>query len=307
MARTVSIGNQNFEKIRENGCFYIDKTDFIREWWESRDDVTLITRPRRFGKTLNMSMLEQFFSVRYRDRADLFQGLSIWEHEAYRQLQGTYPVLFLTFAGVKENTYAGARWNICMSIEEQYNKHDYLLEGDLLNEKEKAFYQMVSTEMPDSIAAVSLRSLSDFLSRYYGKKVIILLDEYDTPMQEAYVNGYWKELAAFTRSLFNSTFKSNQYLERAVMTGITRVSKESVFSDLNNLKVVTTTSRQYEDSFGFMEPEVYEALDEFGLSDKKEQVKKWYDGFTFGNRKDIYNLNSAKNYNEANDFRLNLP
>ena len=138
-------------------------------------------------------------------------------------------MLFLTFAGVKENTYAGARWNICMSIEEQYNKHDYLLEGDLLNEKEKAFYQMVSTEMPDSIAAVSLRSLSDFLSRYYGKKVIILLDEYDTPMQEAYVNGYWKELVAFTRSLFNSTFKSNQYLERAVMTGITRVSKESVF------------------------------------------------------------------------------
>ncbi len=298
MARTVSIGNQNFEKIRENGCFYIDKTDFIREWWESRDDVTLITRPRRFGKTLNMSMLEQFFSVRYRDRADLFQGLSIWEHEAYRQLQGTYPVLFLTFAGVKENTYAGARWNICMSIEEQYNKHDYLLEGNLLNEKEKAFYQMVSTEMPDSIAAVSLRSLSDFLSRYYGKKVIILLDEYDTPMQEAYVNGYWKELVAFTRSLFNSTFKSNQYLERAVMTGITRVSKESVFSDLNNLKVVTTTSRQYEDSFGFMEPEVYEALEEFGLSDKKEQVKKWYDGFTFGNRKDIYNPWSIINFLE---------
>ena len=298
MARTVSIGNQNFEKIRENGYFYIDKTDFIREWWESGDDVTLITRPRRFGKTLNMSMLEQFFSVRYRDRADLFQGLSIWEHEAYRQLQGTYPVLFLTFAGVKENTYAGARWNICMSIEEQYNKHDYLLEGDLLNEKEKAFYQMVSTEMPDSIAAVSLRSLSDFLSRYYGKKVIILLDEYDTPMQEAYVNGYWKELVAFTRSLFNSTFKSNQYLERAVMTGITRVSKESVFSDLNNLKVVTTTSRQYEDSFGFMEPEVYEALEEFGLSDKKEQVKKWYDGFTFGNRKDIYNPWSIINFLE---------
>lgn len=298
MARTVSIGNQNFEKIRENGYFYIDKTDFIREWWESGDDVTLITRPRRFGKTLNMSMLEQFFSVRYRDRADLFQGLSIWEHEAYRQLQGTYPVLFLTFAGVKENTYAGARWNICMSIEEQYNKHDYLLEGDLLNKKEKAFYQMVSTEMPDSIAAVSLRSLSDFLSRYYGKKVIILLDEYDTPMQEAYVNGYWKELAAFTRSLFNSTFKSNQYLERAVMTGITRVSKESVFSDLNNLKVVTTTSGQYEDSFGFMEPEVYEALEEFGLSDKKEQVKKWYDGFTFGNRKDIYNPWSIINFLE---------
>ncbi len=296
MARTVGIGNQDFEVIRREGYFYIDKTNFIREWWESGDSVTLITRPRRFGKTLNMSMLEKFFSVKYADRGDMFQGLAIWESEKFRKLQGTYPVLFLSFAGIKENSYAGARENICRTIEEQYNRHDFLLDGNLLNEKEKAFYRNVSADMSDSAAAVSLRSLSDFLGRYYGKRVIILLDEYDTPMQEAYVNGYWEELVAFTRGLFNSSFKTNPYLERAVMTGITRVSKESIFSDLNNLEVVSTTTGKYAESFGFTEEEVFAALDEFNLSAQKQQVKDWYDGFSFGERRDIYNPWSIINF-----------
>ena len=296
MARVVGIGNQDFEKIRTRNIFYIDKTNFIREWWEEEDEVTLITRPRRFGKTLNMSMLEKFFSVRYAGRGDLFENLAIWEEEKYRKLQGTYPVLFISFAGIKENNYAGARENICRVIEEQYNKHDYLLEGNLLNEKEKAFYQKVSAEMSDSVAAVSLRSLSDFLGRYYGKKVIILLDEYDTPMQEAYMGGYWDELVAFIRNLFNYAFKTNPYLERAIMTGITRVSKESVFSDLNNLKVVMTTSEKYADSFGFTEEEVFAALKEYGLSSQEQTVKDWYDGFIFGKRKDIYNPWSIINF-----------
>ena len=296
MARTIGIGNQDFEKVRVNNNFYIDKTGFIREWWESGDEVTLITRPRRFGKTLNMSMLEKFFSVNYADRSDLFQELDIWEDEKYRDLQGTYPVLFISFASVKENTYAGARENICRIIEEQYNKHDYLLSGNLLNEKERTFYQKVSAEMSDSVASVSIRALSDFLSRYYGKKVIILLDEYDTPMQEAYVNGYWDELTVFTRSLFNSTFKTNPYLERAIMTGITRISKESIFSDLNNLEVVTTTSKKYTECFGFTEKEVFAALEEYGLDEQKQQVKDWYDGFIFGGKKDIYNPWSIINF-----------
>lgn len=296
MARAVGIGNQDFEKVRMNGIFYIDKTRFIKEWWESGDSVTLITRPRRFGKTLNMSMVEKFFSVRYANRGDLFDGLSIWQEEKYRQIQGTYPVLCISFAGVKENFYASARENICRILEEQYNKHDYLLEGALLNEKEKAYYQKVSAEMSDSVAVASLRSLSDYLTRYHGKKTIILLDEYDTPMQEAYVNGYWKELVSFTRSLFNSTFKTNPYLECAIMTGITRVSKESIFSDLNNLEVVTTTSDKYASFFGFTEREVFGALDEFDLSGQKKQVKDWYDGFTFGKEKDIYNPWSIINF-----------
>ena len=296
MARTVSIGNQDFESIRREGYFYIDKTDFIRKWWESGDSVTLITRPRRFGKTLNMSMVEKFFSVKYKDRADLFQNLKVWDNKKYKELQGTYPVLFLSFAGIKDNSYAGARENICRIIEEQYNKNDYLLEGNLLNEKEKSFYQEVSAGMPDSVATVSLRSLADFLSRYYDKKVIILLDEYDTPMQEAYMGGYWDEMIVFIRSLFNATFKTNPYLERAIMTGITRISKESIFSDLNNLKVVTTTSEKYADCFGFTEEEVFNSLDEFNLSNQKQQVKEWYDGFTFGNKKDIYNPWSIINF-----------
>ena len=296
MARKTGIGHQDFEKIRINDNFYVDKTDFIRQWWEADDIVTLITRPRRFGKTLNMSMLEKFFSVEYAGRKDLFEGLSIWREEKYRKLQGTYPVLFLSFAGIKENSYKEARESICRTIEEQYNKHEYLLEGNLLNEKEKAFYQKVSADMSDSTAGASLRSLADFLSRYYGKKVIILLDEYDTPMQEAYMEGYWTELVSFTRNLFNSAFKTNPYLERAVMTGITRVSKESVFSDLNNLKVVTTTSPKYADCFGFTEEEVFAALEEYGLSEQKQRVKDWYDGFTFGDRTDIYNPWSIINF-----------
>ena len=296
MAGTVAIGIQSFEDIRENNYFYIDKTDFIREWWESGDAVTLIARPRRFGKTLNMSMLEQFFSVDYNDRGDLFEGLSIWNDEKYRQLQGTYPVISLTFANIKEVDYESVRYHICQMIADVYNKNSFLLESDVLNDADKNYFRSVTAEMSSIVATTAIHKLSDFLYKYYGKKVIILLDEYDTPMQEAYVNGFWDELVSFTRSLFNSTFKTNPYLERAVMTGITRVSKESIFSDLNNLKVVTTTSNEYATSFGFTEEEVFKALDEYGYGNRKEEVKKWYDGFIFGNTADIYNPWSILNF-----------
>ena len=295
MARVVGIGNQDFEKIRAKHIFYIDKTAFIREWWESEDEVTLITRPRRFGKTLNMSMLEKFFSVDYKDRGELFQGLEIWEEKSsmedykYRKLQGTYPVIFLSFADIKETTFQGACQKICKIIQIMYNKFDFLLEGNVLNENEKRDFREIAADRGNGMISLSIKLLSDYLCRYYGKKVIILLDEYDTPMQEAYVNGYWEEMAAFMRSLFNSTFKTNPCLERAIMTGITRVSKESILSDLNNLRVITTTSDSYADCFGFTEEEVFAALDEYGLSEQKQQVKKWYDGFTFGSRTDIYN------------------
>ncbi len=302
MARAVGVGIQSFEKIRENNYFYIDKTKFIKEWWENGDDVTLITRPRRFGKTLTMDMLEQFFSVKYAGRGELFEGLSIWEDEFYRQIQGTYPVIFLSFAGVKETSFAEVRKKICQYIKRLYDEYDFLLEGDWLREGEKELYQKVSVDMEDYMASESLKYLSDYLSRYYGKKVIILLDEYDTPMQEAYINGYWKELSAFIRGLFNATFKNNPYMGRAIMTGITRISKESVFSDLNNLIVITTTSDLYADSFGFTEQEVWKALEEFGLLEKKGTVKSWYDGFTFGTHRDIYNPWSILNYLKRGRF-----
>ncbi len=296
MARATGIGYQDFEKIREKNNFYIDKTDFIREWWSTGDEVTLITRPRRFGKTLNMSMTEKFFSVDYKDREDLFQGLNIWKDETYRKLQGTYPVIFLSFADVKETTFEEARKKMCKIIQLAYNKFDFLLESNILNDNEKTDYQNISADMENYRASLSLRMLSGYLYRYYGKKVIILLDEYDTPMQEAYMYGYWKEVVSFIRGFFNSTFKTNPYLERAILTGITRVSKESIFSDLNNLKVVTTTSEKYEDYFGFTEKEVFVALDEYGLSDRKKEVKEWYDGFQFGEKTDIYNPWSIINF-----------
>ena len=304
MARTVAIGEQNFEIIRKRDYFYIDKTKFIKEWWEAGDSVTLVTRPRRFGKTLNMSMLEKFFSVNYAGRTDLFEGLFIWDSEKYRDLQGTYPVIGLSFANVKDRNYKTARGKICQILSNLYSQNNFLLETELLDKKEREFFDRVTADMDDVTATLAIHQLSLYLSRYYKKNVIILLDEYDTPMQEAYVNGYWEELAAFTRSMFNSSFKTNPYLERAFMTGIIRASRESIFSDLNNLEVVTTTSNKYADAFGFTEKEVFAALDELGLSDKKQEVKIWYDGFTFGKMTDIYNPWSIINYLDTRNVGL---
>ncbi len=296
MQQKISIGKQNFADMRENKYFLIDKTDFIKEWWDSGDDVTLITRPRRFGKTLNMSMLECFFSNRYAGRGDLFEGLSVWEDEAYRQIQGTYPVIFLSFADVKADNIQDAKRQVKMKVAELYKNNRVLLNGIIFDDDEKQEFRQTNVSMDDAECSMSLKQLCNYYERYYNKKTIILLDEYDTPMQEAYIHGYWDEFTAFLRSFFNATFKTNPYLERAVMTGITRVSKESMFSDLNNLNVVTTTSDEYSSCFGFTEEEVFASLDMFGLSDKKAEVKKWYDGFTFGSHKDIYNPWSITSY-----------
>lgn len=302
MTRTIGIGHQNFETLITNNNFYIDKTMFIKEWWENDDAVTLITRPRRFGKTLNMRMVEQFFSQEYAEKSGLFEGLAIWKEEKFRKLQGKFPVIFLSFADVKETSYQNARKKICQIIKKTYNRYSFLTESDCLNRHEKQSYWNISPEMEDYTASDSLQVLSDYLMRYYGEKVIILLDEYDTPLQEAYIHGYWNELIQFIRNVFNSTFKTNPSLGRAIMTGITRISKESIFSDLNNLEVVTTTSEKYQDSFGFTQQEVWSALEEYGLSENREKVKDWYDGFTFGERTDIYNPWSILNYLDKKKF-----
>nr|WP_302140950.1 AAA family ATPase [uncultured Schaedlerella sp.] len=296
MARPVGIGKQDFEKVITENNFYVDKTMFIKEWWENKDDVTLITRPRRFGKTLTMDMLEKFFSVKYSDKAGLFEGLAIWQEERYRKLQGTYPVISLSFANVKRGDYKSSIQRICQLLEELYRRNSFLMEGDLLSEDEKADYRKITMDMPEVVAGMAICRMSEYLFHYYGRKVIILLDEYDTPMQEAYINGYWEEMTEFARDLFNATFKTNPYLECAVMTGITRVSKESIFSDLNNLAVVTVTSEKYQDCFGFTQEEVSRALKEYGLQEQEENVRDWYDGFTFGSRTDIYNPWSIINF-----------
>ncbi len=296
MARVIAMGSQDFEMIVSEDSFYVDKTNFIKEWWENRDSVTLITRPRRFGKTLAMNMVERFFSVKYAGQGGLFAGLNIWKEEKYRELQGTYPVINLSFAEIKGNTYKEIKEKICRIISKLYNRNAFLKSKELLTDAELEYFDLISRNTPKINMSDSLQTLCEFMQRYYKKKVIILLDEYDTPMQEAYLNGYWEELVAFIRSLFNSTFKTNPYLERAIMTGITRVSKESIFSDLNNLEVVTTTSNKYTDSFGFTQEEVSNALFEFSLSDWEWEIKHWYDGFTFGKRTDIYNPWSITNF-----------
>lgn len=289
------LGYQNFEEVRTEHIFYIDKTDFIREWWENADKVTLITRPRRFGKTLNMSMTECFFSNRYADRGDLFEGLAIWDEKSpdgeysYRKLQGTFPVIFLSFANVKATTYEEMLFKITKVIADLYNRNDYLLEGNLLNEREQKYYQEIEPGMSSKIATDAINTMAGFMQRKYGQKVIIILDEYDTPMQDAWILGYWEETVRFFSGLFNSTFKTNEYLERGLITGITRVARESIFTGMNHLNVITTTSDKYMASFGFTEEEVFTALDDAGLGDQKQKVKRWYDGFTFGTCTDIYN------------------
>lgn len=310
--RKISIGKQDYESLITSGCFYVDKTYFIKEWWESQDDVTLITRPRRFGKTLNMSMLECFFSNKYVGRGDLFEGLSIWNDEKYRQLQGTYPVIFISFAEIKANNFKDTKNDMVSVINDVYKQHSYLLEDAILTDAERNLFRQlddyskntnVNKDISNEIIYRSVKDLAAILYRKFEKKVIILLDEYDTPMQEAYVNGFWNDMVGFIRSFFNSTLKTNPYLDRAIMTGITRVSKESIFSDLNNLNVITTTNDEYNTSFGFTESEVFAALDEAGLPEKKDDVKLWYDGFTFGKHKDIYNPWSITNYLDKKEFK----
>ena len=308
MARTVAIGLQDFGDLIQKGYFYIDKTSFIKEWWENGDSVTLITRPRRFGKTLNMSMVEQFFSVDYANRGDLFEGLSIWENEKYRQLQGTYPVIFVSFARVKADNYKDAKRQLFAIMKDLYETYPFIPEDNSISEIARTMreYRRAGRDDNDAInetdLALSIHDLSGYLKKYYAKKVIILLDEYDTPMQEAWVHGYWDEIVALFRNMFNAAFKTNSNLYRAIMTGITRVSKESIFSDLNNLKVVTTTSDEYATSFGFTEAEVFAGLEECGLSDEKEPVKRWYDGFIFGEHRDIYNPWSILNFLDTGKF-----
>ena len=306
------LGYQNYEKMMRNHIFYIDKTDFIREWWDYADEVTLITRPRRFGKTLNMSTVECFFSNCYADRSDLFEGRKVWEDETLRALQGTYPVIFMTFAGAKSGCDGGngedakmvraegMKTAVKKIIARTYRQFEDIIRSDLFSDEDRAYYASVKKDMSDETAATAISILSTYLEKFYNKKVIILLDEYDTPMQEAWVYGYWNKAVEFFKSFFVNTFKDNESMERGLITGITRISKESIFSELNHLKVVTTTSDKYGTCFGFTEEEVFRALDEAGLGEHKSGVKQWYDGFIFGKYTDIYNPWSIISFIENN-------
>ncbi|WP_036608217.1 AAA family ATPase [Oribacterium sp. P6A1] len=287
MLKTVGLGLQDYEKVITENAFYIDKTDFISEWWNSKDDITLITRPRRFGKTLMLSTVEKFFSVRQGNNEELFKELNVSKDMEMMKECGKWPVLFVSFAAIKMNNFKGALVQFNQLFTDIASSLSFLKES--LDEKEREFYDSISDNMNMDITVKCLNRYSSWLRKYYGKKLIILIDEYDTPMQEAYVNGYWDEISGFMRNMFNSTLKTNPNLQKALLTGITRVSRESLFSDLNNLKIVTISSDKYADCFGFTEKEVFEALDAYGYSSEKKKVKEWYDGFKFGNTEDIYN------------------
>ncbi len=295
MKRAIAIGRQSYETIISRKNFYVDKTLFIKDWWESEDDVTLITRPRRFGKTLNLDMMNCFFSTEYENRADLFENLKIWEHEEYREMQGKYPVIFLSFAGIKEKDYISAVYRINSRIRELYESNSHILESPNLTKRDKKRFENSIDKIEDIDLPDSINRLCYYMSKCYEDKVIIFLDEYDTPLQEAYVNGYWNEMSGLIRNLFNNTLKTNKYLSRAILTGITRVSKESMFSDLNNLKLCTMSSEKYQEYFGFSEDEVFESMNEYGYTNKDE-VKQWYDGFTIGTEHDMYNPWSIINF-----------
>ncbi len=311
MPRELGTGVQSFSQLIEDKCFFIDKTNFIKEWWKSKEAVTLITRPRRFGKTLNMSMLECFFSPEYAGRADLFEGLDVWNNAEMRELQGNWPVIFVTMAAIKGVDHKDFLEQMNAEMQSVYSRYEEFINySDKISGAKKEKFNLFNRTMiktmvaePDTpdkkvnttILKQSIAFLSELLSIHYGKKVIILLDEYDTPMVESYVKKYWDEVVAFMRGFFNTTFKSNPYMYRGVLTGITRVSKESLFSDFNNIEICTLSAVKYQEYFGFNEEEVFEAMDEYGLTNKDE-VKYWYDGFTIGDLRDIYNPWSVTNF-----------
>ena len=295
MRQKTGIGYQSYEEMVEKNIFYIDKTLFIRDWWESADKVTLITRPRRFGKTLNMSTIECFFSNKYAGREDLFKGKAIWEEEKYRRLQGTYPVICMSFADARITEDAGMtkmeemKASIKQIIAGVYRNYKDIMKAHMFDGDDRKHFASVGKDMDDLTASSAISILCGYLERYYEKKPILLLDEYDTPMQEAWIHGYWDKAVNFFRSFFGTTFKNRDGFDRAIITGITRISKESIFSELNHLEVVTTTSDRYAEYFGFTEKEVFRALDDAGMEKHKKGVKRWYDGFTFGKYTDIYN------------------
>ena len=303
MARTVSIGAQGFEELRKRNNFYVDKTAFIAEWWQSDDGITLITRPRRFGKTLLLDTVRCFFSTEFAERGEeLFGDLDVWQNVELRELQGHIPVISLSFSVIKEPDFSRTMQSIKNVLAVSIMQHSYLFDSELVSAHDKASFTRIDNTMSDVDASHSLNLLCRMLEAHWGTKPIVLLDEYDTPMQAAWLGGYWNELSAFMRVFMDATFKSNPSLGRGLMTGITRVSRESIFSGLNNLEVCGVVDDKYQDAFGFTEHEVFTALDEFELSDKRDRVREWYDGFCFGGVEGIYNPWSITKYLDRKRF-----
>ena len=294
--KILPIGIDDFKKIVEEDYYFIDKTEMIKDLLTYKTEVTLITRPRRFGKTLNMSMLRYFFEKTELNHHSLFQNLKISKDEDMMKHCGRYPVLFLTLKDVKCNTWQETYQKIKGLIIDEFTKHDYLLEGDILKSTEKKYYQRVlDNVMTLSDAEETLKKLSCYLERYHKEKVIILIDEYDTPIDSGFHSSFYEQVVSFFRNFFSAALKGNSSLKFSVLTGIIRVSKESIFSGLNNISVFSVIDEDYCQYFGFTQDEVTQLTKDYDCQQHLPQIKTWYNGYQFGNL-EIYNPWSILNF-----------
>ena len=298
--KAIPIGIENFEDIIKDNYYYVDKSMLIEDILVNRAAVTLFTRPRRFGKTLNMSMIKYFFDVRNKDEnRKLFEGLKIFGSE-YMKEQGKYPVIFVSLKDLRANTWEMCLWEIKKLISKIYREFQYITEK--MNKDDKEIYDSIKNRKNDMDLNTSIELLSEYLFEYYGERVIILIDEYDAPIINAFDKGYYNEAINFFQVFYSSALKTNDSLKYGILTGITRIIKEGIFSGLNNLYVNTILSKNYSEYFGLLEDEVIEMLDYFQMKYKTKEVKDWYNGYRFGD-KEIYNPWSIINYIKEKELK----
>ena len=304
--KRIPIGYEDFKQLIDSGFYYVDKSMLIYELLHSGGQNNLITRPRRFGKTLNFSMLKYFFDINEKDNAYLFDGLKISEHyEELAMYRNTHPVITLSLKCAKQGNYREALRGLKYEIQRQFINNKFILDSGKLADEYKDEYKKILSMDEDAVWSNSIQLLSICLKQYYGTKTIILIDEYDVPLEDAYFSGYYDEMVRFIRSLFESALKTNSALEFSVITGCLRISKESIFTGLNNLAVNSILSNKYSESFGFVQSEVDELMRYYNIEEKSQLMKKWYDGYLFG-KSEVYNpwsvLNQVKEWSEDKDI-----
>ncbi|AZV56426.1 AAA family ATPase [Clostridium sp. AWRP] len=287
--KPLPIGIDNFEMLITRDYYYVDKTLLIKDLIDSKASVNLFTRPRRFGKTLNMSMLQYFFENSEKDNSYLFENLNIMKAgEKYLSHMGKYPVINISLKSTKQPTFELALKCIKDELVDEFRRHDYILKSDKLSKEKEEYERIERKEFGEELYITALKFLSQCLEKYYDKKVIILIDEYDVPLENAFFEGFYDRMIKFIRSLFESALKTNVSLEFAVVTGCLRISKEIIFTGLNNLEIISILSEYYDEYFGFTQEEVSKILEDYGLSEKEELTKEWYNGYIFGNA-EVYN------------------
>jgi len=301
MKQKSSITHFDFEEIISKDLYYVDKTLFIKDIIESKQAVYLFPRPRRFGKTLNMMMLRRFFEKTEVSKKHLFDGLLIANEPEIMALQGQFPVIWLTFKGVKGQNWKHSDVMLRALLSEEYGRHDYLNTSDKLDVDDKLYFKEIYSQNKEFVNNLAIRNLCKFLQKHHGVKPYLLIDEYDTPINDAYINNYYTDCIACFRELYSQALKDNPYIERAVITGIYRVAKESIFSGLNNLKVATILNEDFASSFGFTQAEVDKIIIDYERESDAETIKRWYNGYVFGKETVIYNPWSVLYYVDDKD------